>query len=196
MRLPLGHVCYFATPPGDERFTFPNLPSWNVPGVTGWPALPFDSRGFRVRGSIAAPMPEDAAPPPPPPPPDPELQARQQDPDRSDRHTDEERIAGSRRVLARRFPLLADAPLLETRSCHYQISNNRNFIVDRVPETTNAWIVGGGQAEGFKFGPVIGEYIATRVLGGTTDPAIDAAFVLPSDERREREGLDNLEELQ
>jgi glycine/D-amino acid oxidase-like deaminating enzyme len=40
VRTPLGYVCYFGTPAGDERFTYPNLPSFNFPGVTGWPALP------------------------------------------------------------------------------------------------------------------------------------------------------------
>ena len=49
-------------------------------------------------------------------------------------------------------------------------------------------IIEGGTLE-------LGEYIATRVLGGATDPAIDAAFVLPGDAQREREDLDNLEEL-
>ncbi|MEX2180141.1 MAG: FAD-dependent oxidoreductase [Gemmatimonadaceae bacterium] len=50
MRTPLGTVLYFGTPAGDERFTFPHMPSWNFPGTTGWPALPVDNRGFRVRG--------------------------------------------------------------------------------------------------------------------------------------------------
>ncbi|HYV98587.1 MAG TPA: FAD-dependent oxidoreductase [Gemmatimonadaceae bacterium] len=50
MRTPLASVCYFATPPGDERFTYPNMPSYNFPGTTGWVALPIDNRGFRVRG--------------------------------------------------------------------------------------------------------------------------------------------------
>ena len=50
MRTPMGQVFYWGTPPGDQRFTYPNMPSWNFPGVTGWAALPNDSRGFRVRG--------------------------------------------------------------------------------------------------------------------------------------------------
>src|SRR5438270_1335105 len=54
-RVPIGYVCYFATPIGDYRFTYPNLPSFNFPGVTGWPALPVDNRGFRVRGTERAP---------------------------------------------------------------------------------------------------------------------------------------------
>ena len=184
MRTPLGHVCYFGTPEGDDRFTHPNIPSWNVPGVTGWGALPVDSRGFRVRGAFAPPPPkdvdedDDGPPPPPPPPPDP----RQQDPDVSVRWSNQDRIDGSRRVLASCFPALAEAPLLETRSCHYESSVNRNFIIDRVPGNENAWVVGVGQAEGFKFAPVVGEYAAWRVLGDGGDPALAAAFRMPTEE--------------
>jgi sarcosine oxidase len=183
-RVPIGHVCYFGTPLGDERYTFPNMPSWNVPGVTGWASLPVDSRGFRVRGGIAPPPPTrpagaDDDPPPPPPPaaaPDP----RQQDPDTSARWSNQDRIDGSRRVLAKYFPAMADAPLLETRACHYESSSNRNFVVDHVPGADNAWIAGLGQAEGFKFSIVMGEYIASRVTGTPGDPAIAAAFVFPA----------------
>ncbi len=216
MRVPLGYVCYFGVPVSDTRFTYPNLPSFNFPGVTGWPLLPVDSRGFRVRGAIAPPAPPgtNAAPPvagaaPPtagagagaattttPPaggrgggggggqrntpatPPDP----LQQDPDTSSRWTSQERVDGSRRFLAARFPLLANAPLLETRACHYESSINSNFIVDYVPGTMNAWIAGVGQAEGFKFGPVVGEYVAQRVLGIQGDPALVKAFSLPTAE--------------
>ena len=85
-------------------------------------------------------------------------------------------------MLFRSFPALADAPLLETHACHYEISVNRDFIIDHVPETTNAWIAGVGQAEGFKFGPVAGEYVAQRVLGTVGDPAVAKAFVLPKEE--------------
>ncbi|MGH7506417.1 MAG: NAD(P)/FAD-dependent oxidoreductase, partial [Longimicrobiales bacterium] len=49
MRTPLGFVFYYGTPVGDNRFTFPNMPSWNYPGVTGWPGLDIDNRGLRVR---------------------------------------------------------------------------------------------------------------------------------------------------
>src|SRR6185436_104469 len=60
MRTPLASVCYFAPPTGDQRFTYPNLPSYNIGGTTGWPALPIDSRGFRVRGGLRAPTPAAA----------------------------------------------------------------------------------------------------------------------------------------
>ena len=186
MRIPLGYVVYFGTPLHDHRFTFPNLPSYNFPGVTGWPALPVDFRGFRVRGSIAPPPSATPAPPPPtsptPPTAAPAIDPRQQDPDTSSRWASEDRIEGSRRFLRARFPALAEAPVLETRSCHYESSINRNFIIDLIPETSNAWIAGVGQAEGFKFGPVAGEYVAQRVLGIDGDPELIKTFKLPTDE--------------
>jgi len=44
------------------------------------------------------------------------------------------------------------------------------------------WIAGGGNAEGFKFGPVVGEYIAQRVLGEVGDPKVAEGFRIPKDE--------------
>ena len=186
MRVPLGYVCYFGVPEGDRRFTYPNLPSYNFPGVTGWPALPVDLRGFRVRGAIAPPPPKDGTP---------EAKAAaerasdastvdlaQTDPDTSSRWMSQTRVDGSRRFVQARFPLLGDAPLVETRSCHYESSVNRDFIIDHLPEMSNAWIAGVGQAEGFKFGPVVGDYIAQRVLGYPGDPAMAAAFKFPTAE--------------
>ena len=40
IRTAMGHVFYFAVPPGDTRFSYPHMPSYGVPGCTGWPALP------------------------------------------------------------------------------------------------------------------------------------------------------------
>ena len=157
-----------------------------MPGVTGWGALPFDSRGFRVRGAFAPPPPprseddEDDEPPPPPRPstPDPRLQ----DPDLSVRWSSQERIDGSRRVLQKVFPAMAEAPILETRACHYESSSNRNFIIDKLPGASNVWVTGAGQAEGFKFAPLIGEYAAKRITGVETDPALAEAFKFPTAE--------------
>ncbi|MBR9989833.1 MAG: FAD-dependent oxidoreductase [Gemmatimonadetes bacterium] len=160
MRTPLGHVYYFGTPAGDSRFTFPNMPSYNFPGVTGWPALSPDNRGFRVRtgGRPHA------------------------DPDTVERWIDPEGFARPREFLAQRFPVIAEAPILETRACHYELSVSRNFIIDRVPGHDNVWIAGAGNAEGFKMGPVVGEYVANRVLGNATAPVLDDAFRIPEEE--------------
>jgi sarcosine oxidase len=156
IRTPLCHVHYFGTPPGDDRFTFPNIPSWNFPGVTGWAALPPDNRGFRVRLRGSAPT----------------------DPDTSDRAFDRSYDTIARTFLAERFPALDKAPLLETRACHYDMSASGNFIIDRFPGFSNVWVAGGGTAEGFKFGPVMGEYIARRVLGIEDDAELAKAFAL------------------
>ena len=210
-RAPLGYVCYFGTPVNDQRFTFPNLPSYNFPGVTGWAALPVDNRGFRVRGTERAPTPlGEIAPPmgvtvgdsiqvgavprggrgsgrgggngsgsgnqPADVPP------AQLDPDTSDRWADAARIDGSRRFVAHRFPLLKDAPIAQTHSCHYESTSSGNFIIDTHPQMSNAWIVAGGNAEGFKFSPVVGEYAAQRIMGIEGDAAVAKGFRIPEKE--------------
>jgi len=193
--IPMGNVMYYGAPAGDTRFQFPNLPSFNFPGVTGWAVLPHDSRGFRVRGGIGAPPPGQTAggagattppatgtTPPAARPPQAAPDPAQNDPDTSTRWLSAERLEGTRRFVARRFPLLANAPLLETRSCHYESSVNRDFIIDHIPQCTNAWIAGLGQAEGFKFAPVVGEYIAQRIMGIDGDPALIKAFAMPTQE--------------
>lgn len=156
----MGYVFYFGTPPGDEAYRFPNLPSYNVPGVTGWPALPGDSRGFRVRTGGT----------------------RGDDPDTSIRTIPEEAHARPREILAKYFPALAENPINETRACHYSSTVNRNFLIDRHPDFDNAWLAGGGSAESFKSGPVLGQYIAGRVFGTETDEELNAGFRLSEEE--------------
>jgi sarcosine oxidase len=154
LRIPLGHTFYFAVP--DSRFMYPSMPSYGVPGCTGWPALGPDHRGFRVRTGGRPP----------------------EDPDRSDRWIPPEFHARPREILALHFPDLVDAPINETRACHYESSVDQNFIVDHHPDYDNVWLAGGGSAEAFKFGPVLGEHIARRVLQEEHDPALAAAFRL------------------
>jgi sarcosine oxidase len=159
MRGPLGHVYYLGTPPGDARFTVPNMPSWNVGGTTGWPALGAENRGFRVRWGGRGP----------------------EDPDTSERWVDPELFSGARDFVQRWFPALADAPILEARACHYDGTVSRDFIIDTHPGLDNVWICGGGNAEGFKMGPVVGEYTARRVLGLETEAELAEQFRLPEE---------------
>jgi glycine/D-amino acid oxidase-like deaminating enzyme len=241
-RLPIGTVIYFATPVGDHRFTYPNLPSWNFPGVTGWAALPVDNRGFRVRGTERAPTPPPTAADSAaaiargvPPTfglaadstggrggrgapgdstagrggrgaagdstagrggrggrggaagqgggrggqPQPEVPSAQQDPDTSDRWADATRVEGSRRFVARRFPLLATAAVAQTHACHYESTSSNNFVIDKHPGMSNVWIAAGGNAEGFKQCPVIGEYVSQRVMGVEGDANVAKSFRIP-----------------
>jgi len=169
IRTPLGYVVYYSPPIGDHRFTYPNMPSFNFPGVTGWPGLPVDNRGFRVRtggGGVT-------------------------DPDASDRWIPADALERPREFLASRFPALKDAPISQTHACHYELSPNRNFLIDRHPEMQNVWLVGTGNAEGFKFSPLIGEYAAHRLLGRELEPELVDEFRLSEQEYPEGDEPDS-----
>jgi glycine/D-amino acid oxidase-like deaminating enzyme len=71
-----------------------------------------------------------------------------------------------RQYLGFRFPGMKDAPLLETRVCQYEDTPDGNFIIDRHPEASNVWLVGGGSGHGFKHGPALGEMVAELVTEG------------------------------
>jgi len=66
-------------------------------------------------------------------------------------------------------PLLANAPVTETRVCQYENTSNGDFLIDRHPEFENVWLVGGGSGHGFKHGPVVGEYV-TQMISGRGEP--------------------------
>src|SRR5256884_5542851 len=90
-------------------------------------------------------------------------------------------LAASRDFLVRRFPALAQAPLVESRVCQYENTSNGDFLIDRHPENENVWLVGGGSGHGFKHGPVVGEYVAARING--SKEGIEPRFSLESKAR-------------
>ena len=144
-------VFFFGTPAGDLRYQEDRLPVWVDHGdriVYGIPGN--DGRGFKVADDTHGPA---------------------FDPDTGDRIPSADGLASARAFLARRFPGLAGAPLLEARVCQYENSPDARFILDRLPGAGNAWIVGGGSGHGFKHGPAIGERAADLVLGkAAADP--------------------------
>ncbi|MDX1394867.1 MAG: FAD-dependent oxidoreductase [Gemmatimonadota bacterium] len=164
MRIPIGLVFYFGVP--DSRWSFPNMPSYGVPGCTGWPALPPDHRGFRVRTGGK----------------------EGDDPDTSDRWAPPESHERPREIIERYFPDLVGAPLNETRACHYEFGSTRNFLVDLHPDYENVWLAGSGSAESFKQGPVLGEYIARRVMGDDIQPELAEGFALGEEFEEDPEG--------
>ena len=101
---------------------------------------------------------------------------------RSDRWIPPESHERPRQVLERHFPDLVGAAINETRACHYESSVTRNFIIDHHPDLDNVWLLGGGSAEAFKFGPVLGEYIAKRVLDMDDEPDLAEGFALTDEE--------------
>ncbi|MDQ2870774.1 MAG: FAD-dependent oxidoreductase [Acidobacteriota bacterium] len=137
-------VFYFGTPAGDRSFDEDRFPVWvEVPrffyGIPG-----NERRGFKIADDgRGAPF----------------------DPTDGDRIASAEGLKSARDFIARRFPALANAPLLETRVCQYENSLDHHFVIDRHPGAENAWIVGGGSGHGFKHGPAVGEIAARAVLG-------------------------------
>ncbi len=138
-------VFFFGAPSGDERFAPPRMPAWIDFGeeIYGLPDL--ENRGFKVA---------------------PDRHGDPFDPDRGERLVTAESTTRVRAFLAKRFPALADAPLLETRVCQYENTSNGDFLIDRHPDLSNVWLVGGGSGHGFKHGPAVGEYVAERIQGG------------------------------
>ena len=137
-------VFYFDTA-GDRRFSAPGLPIWLDFGRAyyGFPDL--DGRGFKVA--------HDA-------------HGEAFDPDTPERQASPARIAHAREFLARRFPALADAPLLSAEVCQYENTWNGDFVIDRHPAFDNVWIAGGGSGHGFKHGPAVGAHLVARMLEG------------------------------
>ena len=82
------------------------------------------------------------------------------DPTNGDRTLDPNTLAKARKFISHRFPGLKNAPLIENRVCQYENSADGNFIFERLQETENVWVLGGGSGHGFKHGPALGELVA------------------------------------
>ncbi len=82
--------------------------------------------------------------------------------------------------LARRLPGLVGRPVIQSHVCQLERTDNDHYIIDRHPDFANAWLAGGGSGHAFKMGPVLGEYVADRVLGHADDPETRAFFPLAS----------------
>jgi glycine/D-amino acid oxidase-like deaminating enzyme len=138
-------VFFFGTPAGDARFTEEVLPVWIDHGERIFYGIPGNQwRGFKLADDTRGPA---------------------FDPTSGERVASAEGIRAAREYLEFRFPALKGSPLLESRVCQYENSQDQHFIVDRLPGAANAWIVGGGSGHGFKHGPALGELAAANVLG-------------------------------
>jgi len=154
---PRRELYYWGVPPGDTRFNWPNLPTWED-GVLGNYGFPNLDRGVKV------------APP--------HAGLFMQDPDEDERVPSAYLMRRAREWVAHRFPGMADMPILESRICQVETTANGDFIIDRHPDYENVWLVGGGSGHGFKHGPLVGRYVADRVAGQIGDPELARLFAL------------------
>lgn len=155
IRTPRRDVFFVGTPPGDGRFLPPALPNFSEAAYYGFPSI--DYRGVKVC---------------------PTGEPTEIDPDVDERLVAPVEVKRLRDYLARRFPLLRDQPIVETRVCQLENTADEHFLIDRHPEFDNVWLAGGGSGHGFKHGPVVGEHIARLALGERPEPEYDEIFTL------------------
>jgi len=148
----------FGVDPADERFDAQRMPTWvEIGGHYGTPVI--EGRTFKVGVDELGP---------------------EFDPTRGERLVGPERVEEIRRFVAMRFPGLAHAPLVDSRVCQYELTVDEHLVIDRHPGLSNVWIVGGGSGHAFKFGPVLGDYVASVVTGAATpDPRFRLAGRAP-----------------
>ena len=96
------------------------------------------------------------------------------DPDALERVPGAESKRLARAYLARRFPALADAPLVGARVCQYDLTSDTHFLFDRHPGEDGWWLLGGSSGHGFKHGPALAEYVADCIEGRREPEAFHA----------------------
>lgn len=154
---PRRDVFYFGTPAGSELFSHPRLPGFSEPSAGFYGSPSIDYGGVKlapVGGQVTF------------------------DPDTDERIVVGYQVRRSQDYLARRFPALAGQPVIESRVCQLEDTPDAHFVIDRHPQWENVWLAGGGSGHAFKHGPVLGDYIARRVLGRKTDSELDRLFAL------------------
>lgn len=138
-------VFFFGVSASDKRFAPPLMPTWIDFGAEFYGLPDLENQGFKValdRHGIEI------------------------NPDIAERNITPALLSEVRSFLAERFPAMKDAPLVEARVCQYENTSNGDFLIDRHPDFDNVWLVGGGSGHGFKHGPALGEYVATRITAG------------------------------
>jgi sarcosine oxidase len=144
-------VFFFGTPPGDQT----RMPVWIAFREGAYSIPPIDGRGFKLAIDDHGPG---------------------FHPETGNRTISAADVRHARAILRKRFPVLANAPLLESRVCQYENTSNGDFLIDRHPDLGNVWLVGGGSGHGFKHGPFVGEYVAAQILGtGVREPRFSLA---------------------
>ena len=155
LETPRRAVFFYGTPPGDQRFTYPNFPTWSVDNAYGFPCI--EGKGFKVV---------------------PTFERELVDPDTQEHTLTADEMRKGRAFAAKWFPALARQPLVDARICQREDSIDDHFIVQQHPELNNVWLVGGGSGHGYKHGIMLGDYVANRVIGQDKNPELAATFAL------------------
>ena len=155
-------VFFLGVPAGDDRFNSPGMPTWMDINELIYCLPNLDNRGLKIAIDKHGPP---------------------FDPDTGERIVNPESVNAVRAYLARRVPLLADAPVCESRVCQYENTSNGDFLIDRHPEFENVWLVGGGSGHGFKHGPAVGEHLTSLISGSVK---VELRFALATKEQAQQ----------
>jgi monomeric sarcosine oxidase len=74
-----------------------------------------------------------------------------------------------RAFLKRYIPELANFSEYEGHVAYYANTKDGDFIMDRLPDASNGFIMAGFSGHGFKFGPLLGQAMAQLMIGGKSD---------------------------
>jgi len=75
-----------------------------------------------------------------------------------------------RAFMAEALPSLAAAPRVASRLCLYCDSADGDLLIDRDPAAPHVVVAAGGSGHGFKFAPLLGDWIADAVEGADPIP--------------------------
>ncbi|PZG12810.1 NAD(P)/FAD-dependent oxidoreductase [Nonomuraea aridisoli] len=149
---------HFAVPPA---WSVPETPAWVDHGASAYGHGDVDGVGMKATS---------------------DAEGRPYEPEHGPRTVDPESVEQARAYLRRRFPSLAEAPVLFTQVCQYALTPDAEWLIAEA--APGVWLLGGDSGHGFKHAPVLAEYV-TGVLAG--DHAPEPRFGLH--ERQEARGL-------
>lgn len=140
-----------------DRFECGQLPIWlelAEPIYYGMPSI--DGRGFKIAR---------------------DERGAEFDPTDGDRRPTDLLVQQARQYLARRFPALAGAPLVESRTCQYTNTPDGHLVIDR-HQPSGIIFAGGGCGHSFKLGPAVGDLVTELVSDSVSDAELLGNFRL------------------
>ncbi|KAM6519466.1 hypothetical protein FALCPG4_013098 [Fusarium falciforme] len=95
-------------------------------------------------------------------------------------------IAETKDFVRENLPDLVGAEITAVKMCWYADTVDLDFVIDRVPETEGLLVVTGGSFHGFKFLPVLGEYVVDVLEGKENKYTQFWRWRTPTKEQKER----------
>ena len=143
IRTPRRELVFISPPPGDTRYGWERCP--NLVDALGWTSADLGN-GVKI------------APP---------MKGIDMDPDEPLRLPSPLALKGAEAFVRARLPGLVGRPVVSTYVSQLENTASEDFIIDRHPDVPGVIIAGGGSGHAFKFGPVLGDYVAKAVLAGS-----------------------------